>query len=439
MEIICISCKKSYTITKTSLSQYYKRNNTNEYLCLTCKNKKRTKSKFKLVKCQICNKYRKISKKSKKSSMCLECWQNEMTKRAKKANTGRHKKLSNDTKAKISNSIKILYNQNDEFKKIQLKYRNNKWRQKISNSIRKKWSKGDYDLIRTGNFRNTWLQRSMKMLCMSLNLDYEEEFIVDNSIPYSFDFRINNLLIELDGDYWHSLKNVKENDKRKTNWIINHHPEYKLIRIKEHEAKCIGKFYNIILQNLPNVMLPNFNLKDLKIHNINHNLAIDFINSTHYLGKPRPGGIPIGAFLQTKLIAVCYFQRPIRKEVATSSNYNWHDTYEISRLVVTPGYNKKNLISYFLSKAIKLINAKLIVAFADSTVGHTGSCYKASNFKLEKIVKPDYYYEKDGLIMHKKTLWDHAKKMGKTEHEYALENNFIKILTKEKYKYILKL
>jgi hypothetical protein len=68
-------------------------------------------------------------------------------------------------------------------------------------------------------------------------------------------------------------------------------------------------------------------------------------------------------------------------------------------------------------------------------MGHIGTCYKASNFKLERIVKPDYYYEKDGLIMHKKTLWDHAKKMKSSESEYAKQHGFGKVVTGEKYKY----
>jgi len=438
-KIKCENCNIEYQITKSALKQYYNRNKSTKYICLSCKNKSRIKPNFKIVKCVRCNEDREISRKSKKCKLCIKCWLLERTERARQANIGHHRAVTQNTKAKISATIQHLYENNIEFKQIQFGYRNDTWRKKISDSIRFKWSKGDYEQVRTGNMRNTWLQRSMKLLCESLNLDYKEEFVVDVNIPYSFDFKIDNLLIELDGDYWHSLKNVHENDLRKSNWIANNHPEYKLIRIKEHEAKCSGKLYQVIINNLPNIMLPQFKLQDLIISKINQSIAVDFINSIHYLGKPRPGGIPIGASLNNKLIAVCYFQRPIRVEVATSSGYKWDDTYEISRLAVVPGYNKKNLISYFITRAIKLLPpTKLIVAFADSTVGHIGTCYKASNFVLEKIVKPDYYYEKDGLIMHKKTLWDHAKKMKILENDYAKQYNFIKIITGEKYKYTLK-
>jgi hypothetical protein len=230
------------------------------------------------------------------------------------------------------------------------------------------------------------------------------------------------------------------NDHRKESWIQNNHPEFKLIRIKEHEAKCVGKLYNTII-NLLDITLPEFELDNIIINFIDRNIAIDFINAYHYIGKPRPGGLAIGGYINAKLIAVILFQRPIRQQSASCSGSSWDHTYEISRLVVAPGYNKKNLISYILSRAIKMLpkETKLIIAFADSTYGHNGTCYKATNFILERIVDPDYHYENDGIMMHKKTLWDHAKKMGKNEHDYAIEKGYIKVLDAEKYKYVYKI
>jgi len=51
-------------------------------------------------------------------------------------------------------------------------------------------------------------------------------------------------------------------------------------------------------------------------------------------------------------------------------------------------------------------------------------------------VQPNYWYvDKDGWVMHKKTLWNHSRKMKLTEAGYAEAYGFTKIWGKEKYKY----
>jgi len=443
VSVQCSTCGDLLTINKSSYNQYIKRNNSDNYICLSCKNAsngiKRSKPNISYVKCPICNKERAIHKKSRSGTWCMSCRLIDNTKKAAKVNKGHKRKLTTKTKEKISNKILELYNDPEKSKNM-FSYRNDEWKQKISDSIRSKWNSGEYDSIRSGQQRNTWLQKSMRMFCEALNIDFQEEFVVSDKVPYSFDFKMGNLLVEMDGDYWHNLPNVKTNDLRKINFIKNNHKEYNLIRIKEHQAKCIGGILNIIVDNI-DVKMPYFELNDITIKQVPLDTAKDFINAFHYLGKPRVGGIAYGGYLKNKLISLVLFQRPVRQETATSSGFPWANTYEISRLIIAPTYNKKNLISWFLSRAIKLIpkSTELLVSFADTTYGHTGTCYKASNFKLERIIPPDYYYVKDTFMMHKKTLWDHAKKMSMSEKEFAEKNGYKKVMGLEKIKYILKL
>lgn len=52
------------------------------------------------------------------------------------------------------------------------------------------------------------------------------------------------------------------------------------------------------------------------------------------------------------------------------------------------------------------------LSYADTTFNHIGTIYKACGFKQDRIVKPDYWYAKeDGWVMHKKTLYNQAKKI----------------------------
>ena len=45
------------------------------------------------------------------------------------------------------------------------------------------------------------------------NIDYEQQFSIENKFVY--DFKCGNVLVEVNGDYWHSIPETIEKDKRK--------------------------------------------------------------------------------------------------------------------------------------------------------------------------------------------------------------------------------
>lgn len=99
-----------------------------------------------------------------------------------------------------------------------------------------------------------------------------------------------------------------------------------------------------------------------------------------------------------------------------------------------------------ISKAIKRFkikysNIKAVISYADTTVGHTGSIYKACGFVLDRVVRPDYWYVNEfGLVAGKKAIYNRAIKANLTEEEYVVKHSFSKIFGKEKlrFKYVLK-
>jgi len=81
-----------------------------------------------------------------------------------------------------------------------------------------------------------------------------------------------------------------------------------------------------------------------------------------------------------------------------------------------------------------------LVSFADTTFNHVGTIYKASNWRLDGEVAPDYWYkDNDGYMCHKKTLWNKASKMCMTESEYCAKYGFVKIRGEKKFRYIYEL
>lgn len=266
--------------------------------------------------------------------------------------------------------------------------------------------------------------------------------------PYSFDCVIPRenkptLLIECNGDYWHSLpKNIKR-DKAKATYIINNFPEqYELKSLWEHEFNQLNKIVSVVKYWLGlEDEIVEYNLKDVVIKPVEHEQTKLFLSKYHYIHSPGRSGSNLGAFFGDELIAVAVFGFLPRQNISFEG-YKREEVRDLSRFCIHPKYRKKNLGSWFLKRCLKQLpdDIKLVISYADTTFNHTGALYKSSNFVLDKVVAPDYWYvSNDGWAMHKKTLYNQAVRMGLTERDYAELHGYVKIWGKEKLRFIYKL
>lgn len=80
---------------------------------------------------------------------------------------------------------------------------------------------------------------------------------------------------------------------------------------------------------------------------------------------------------------------------------------ELRRMVLHPDC-PKNTASYFLSKTIWWLknntDISVVLTFADRTVGHVGTCYKAANFEFVKETPPTIHVLWKGLRYHPRSL-----------------------------------
>jgi hypothetical protein len=135
----------------------------------------------------------------------------------------------------------------------------------------------------------------------------------------------------------------------------------------------------------------------------------------------------------------------MRKQSAECSGFTYKEVLELSRVCVNPKYQKKNLLTWALTRIFKNLKVnrpeiKAIISFADTGQNHTGAVYKAANFKLEREVEPSYHYvSKNNHVMHKKTLWDHARSLRMTEIEFANKYEYKRVDGFKKLKFIYKL
>jgi len=334
---------------------------------------------------------------------------------------------------------------------MQSSFETPEFRIKVANSSKRVWSNPDYRarMATARENTSTTLTKPHVKVCellTSLGVKYVTEKAIG---PWNFDIFVesDNLLIEVQGDYWHSLSRMERNDKAKSTYITNNLPQYQLKYIWEHECLTEGSVLAKLKYwlGLDKVEQINYELKQVSVKPVLDTKQADaFLYNWHYQHHGRHG-LDLGGYLGDELICLARWASPSRTEIATSLNYSQKQVVELARLVVHPKYQKKNLLSWFLARCEQRImqvypEIECLVSFADSTHNHTGAVYKASNWELNRVVEPNYWYvDSDGWVMHKKTLWNHAKKMKMSESKYAIQNGFIKVWGKEKFKFIKRL
>jgi hypothetical protein len=125
--------------------------------------------------------------------------------------------------------------------------------------------------------------------------------------------------------------------------------------------------------------------------------------------------------------------------------FEFKEVIELDRLCIHPDYHKKNFASWLLSKIMKklktdLMGIRCVISFADPSAGHLGTVYKASNWeKIGKTSRSYFYIDQDNGILHKKTLYNRAKRRKQTEREYAESNRYFRVWTPPKIKYAFSL
>lgn len=347
---------------------------------------------------------------------------------------------STEHRALLSESAKELW-KDLEYRKL---YQTKEWSEKSTKSNSDRWANNRELLMKT--FSSDAFRIKMAKICINQPKTSSQQIILysilddlkivhhkdDNDLCrigyYCFDCRIDpqdginlsrSLLIEVQGDYWHNLPKAVARDKSKSTYLKTYFPDFDLKYLWEHEFDNKDRIVNLIKYwlGLKPSELIDFTFKDIQERVVDFKEAELFISKYHYASRVGRSGVNLGYYLGDILVGVIVYSTPIRQEVASKQGRPYREVLELSRLAIHPDYQVKNLASYLISKSVNYIRnnqseIKCLVSFADMTHNHSGTVYKASNWKLDGEVAPDYWYADDrGYICHKKTLWNKAKKM----------------------------
>ncbi len=303
-----------------------------------------------------------------------------------------------------------------------------------------KISKGLENFPRGGKMSSP--EEQVKNILDSLEIGYTYNKALG---PYNFDFYIDSydLFIEVQGEYWHTLPNNERRDRSKYTYLRSSSPDSKIIYIWDYDfltGAAESKIKESVILN--STKLEDFEFSDLSFKEITPKESKKFLSMWHYAQSGKQPKFSYAAILNDEIIAVAKFGPVSRVEIATSINGNSKNTFELDRFCIHPFRQKKNFASYFLSKAEKAFFAydtqvKYLVAFSDTTFGHDGSIYKATNWKEVSRTRPDYVYvNSDGWMMHKKSLYNQAVSVHMNEADYAKTNGWKKVFGKEKIKFV---
>lgn len=301
-------------------------------------------------------------------------------------------------------------------------------RDKISKAAKASWLRDSFRdrmaVVRAAQSKNiSSIQSKLYKILDDLNVAYFKEGQATKIGFYVFDCLLPSagILIECQGDYWHSLAKSQMRDKQKFTYISRYYPQYKLVYVWEREfyqADRVASRFRSLL-NLAKVHR-DFSFKDVMVRKID--ATKDFLELYHYLGPGR-GGIKYGAFHEGVLVAVAVFSKPLRQNLSFEQN-----ALECSRFCIHPNYQKRNFASWFLSRVAKNFVDIQLYSYADTTVGHSGVIYKAAGWRHHHTVPADYWYmDQDGYVMHKKTLYNRAINLKMSESEFASKFEYQKI------------
>lgn len=451
---ICNSCSRSKNAHKTG--------DMVEYCCIDCDTKQLQKyrpSRFKDWRCHHCamvqghkegkftivnnkpseegrQKLSKLAKDRWASADYREKWSKtrsttiETRSKASKAIWADATRL-----AKLSESIKSVW-KHDSYRSLKSKQSEVLW--KDANYIAKHASgmaKEDARL-KMADARLSQLAKVSSIQNMlykyldDLKVNYIKESEATKIGYYHFDSLIPNasgggLLIECQGDYWHSLPRTQRTDRAKFTYVEKYYPKFKIMYVWEHEFYSNGRVLDRIKTVLGIEMQSvDFTFSELSVREVDTKQLRSFLDSYHYIGSGR-WGKAFGAFSGEELIGTVVFSSPLRQNIATQ--FNSKNLLEISRVCIHPNYHKRNFASWLVTKTMKILGDYDYVAYADTTVGHCGTIYRALGFTLHHEVDADYWYvDVDGYAMHKKTLYNRATKMSMTEADFAAQNGYVK-------------
>ena len=163
-------------------------------------------------------------------------------------------------------------------------------------------------------------------------------------------------------------------------------------------------------KNSDKIAIVNLN-KKTKIVNtsvlaIKRETVKDWLLNKHYAKRIPQIRYSFGCFVDGILQGIITFGNPPSPSLCKGiCGEKWqNNVYELNRLTMIDGH-KKNLSSYFVAKSLQLMpKPSIIVSYADTSMGHIGYIYQATNFIYTGLTEKNTEWREKGKNLHSKPI-----------------------------------
>tara|TARA_R110000796_G_C14388344_1_gene416122 strand:- start:78 stop:713 length:636 start_codon:yes stop_codon:yes gene_type:complete len=121
--------------------------------------------------------------------------------------------------------------------------------------------------------------------------------------------------------------------------------------------------------------------QNYKVKSIKKELCKEWLLYKHYAKRIPSISYSFGLFDDKILQGVLTVGKPASNSlcVGVCGKHNSKFVYELNRLCINDGL-KKNVLSYFVSQSLKMLNNIILVSYADKAQNHNGYIYQATNW-----------------------------------------------------------
>jgi len=123
-------------------------------------------------------------------------------------------------------------------------------------------------------------------------------------------------------------------------------------------------------------------LSEYEVKRIDYGLAMKIVKERHYLHRTCPCSMAFGLCDKNNDVGgVVTYGVPCSSTLLKGicGPEEAHNVYELNRLWIHQDM-PRNAASYLVAHSLKMLDKEIVVSFADSSVGHVGYVYQATNF-----------------------------------------------------------
>lgn len=150
-------------------------------------------------------------------------------------------------------------------------------------------------------------------------------------------------------------------------------------------------------------------LEKFRVIKIQKEFCFDLIEQSHYLKRLPSIMYAFGLYNGNDLVGVCTFSTPpsLNLCIGVCGKEFKDEVLELNRLFLVK--NEKNLASFFVSRALKMLpKPSIVVSYADKNSGHCGYVYQATNFIYTGLSEKRTNLKTD-TGLHSRTDWKPKK------------------------------